>query len=56
MLKPTFMVELAANKKAAISLVLAVGFEKLFYGQTYNYLDKLKMIEWNSLDITCKNE
>ena len=33
-----------------------MGFEKFFYGQMQNYLDKLKMIEWNSLDITCKNE
>ena len=43
-------------KKADISLGLAVGFEKLFYGQMKNYLDELKMIWWNSLDITCRNE
>ena len=44
------------NKKVAISPVLAVSFEKFFYDQMQNYLDKLKMIEWNSLDTTCKNE
>ena len=42
-------------KKAAISPVLAAGFEKLIHGLMYNYLDKLKMIAWNTLDITCKN-
>ena len=36
------------NKKTAIPAVSAVGFEKFFYGQMQNYLDKLKMIEWNS--------
>ena len=29
-----------------------MGFEKFFCGQVKNQLDKLKMIGWNSLDIT----
>ena len=33
-----------------------MGFENFFYGQLQDYLDKLKMISWNSLDIACKNE
>ena len=36
------------NKKASISPVLAVSFEKLFYSQMQNYEDKLKMIVLNS--------
>ena len=47
---------MTANKKAVISPVLAVGFDKFFYGQMQNYLDKLKMMCWNSLDNTRKNE
>ena len=41
------------EKGGAISPILAVGFKKLFYGMQ-NYLDKLKMRGWSSLDITCK--
>ena len=40
----------------AVPPILAVGFEKFFQGQMQNYLDKLKVTMWNSLDITCKNE
>ena len=47
---------MTVNKKSAISPVLAVAFEKFFYGQMQNYQDKLKMIGWNSLNITYKNE
>ena len=51
---------MTVNKKVAISPAIspqgAVGLEKFFYGQMLNYLDKLKMIQWNSLDITRKNE
>ena len=32
------------KQKAAISPVLAMGFEKFSYDQMYNYLEKLKMI------------
>ena len=42
--------------KGAISPVLEVDFEQFFHGQTWKYLDKLKMIGWYNLDITCKNE
>ena len=45
---------MTVTKKGAISLVLAVGFEKVFHGQMQNYLDKLKVIGWNSLGITLK--
>ena len=47
---------MTVNKKVDISPFLAVGFEKLFYGQMKNYLNKLTAIGWKSLDITCKNE
>ena len=47
---------MTVNKRAAISPGLVTGFEKFFYGQMWNYQDKLKMIGWNSLDITPKNE
>ena len=58
MLKTTFTVnwKWLQIKKAAISPVLAVGFERFFYGQMQNFLDKLNMIGQDSLDITCKNE
>ena len=47
---------MTVNKNPAISPVFAVGFEKFFHGNVLNYLDKLKMIGWNSSDITCKNK
>ena len=47
---------MTAAEKAAISPVLAVGFDKFFYGQMWKYLSKLEMIGLNSLDITRKNE
>ena len=49
-------VKMTKNKKEAISPVFAVGFENVFKDQMQNYLDKLKIIGCNSLDITCKNE
>ena len=45
-----------SKKKAAISPVSAVGFENFLYGQMQNYPDKLKVIGWSSLNISCKNE
>ena len=48
---------MTANKKAAISPVLAVGFEKFFYGQTQNYAElrrQAEMIRWNSLTLHIK--
>ena len=47
---------MTVNKETAISPVLAVGFKNFFHGKMKNYLDKLKMMGWNSLYITCKNE
>ena len=43
--------KMIVNKKATISSVSAVRFEKYFYGQKQRYLNKLKMVGWNSLDI-----
>ena len=37
--------KMTVNKKAAISPVLAVAFEKFFHGQMKNYQDKPEMSE-----------
>ena len=47
---------MTVNKKGAISPVLAVGFETFFWSQMKDFLDKLKMIGWDSLNIKSKNE
>ena len=44
------------NKEVAISPVIEVSFKNFLYDQIQNYLDKLKMIGWDSLDIAYKNE